>query len=320
MFFSPHRLPIPWLGVALALAGAVFCFWTALPSSTSVPCPTVGCRLFQDVTISGISLWWAGVAYFSVMTLLCLKKAWRAYLLLGALALLGDAVLLIIMLVTAPCLACLGVALLIGLLFLVLYRHAHSRNARGWLLAFLLWAGLFLAVVASAGGELLGSWQLSGPVRAERRVYFSPSCPACRDAVAVFGESAAFFPVAEREEDYAAIYRMKLALDAGKTLAEALAVSGAGAEAPYFSIQGALFRLRLLRNKAEVLNLGFSSLPLIITGGMPKGLRPEPAAMSAEPPVRQRQEEAALPPELSPLDSCGEGALPCDTPPGMTPH
>lgn len=310
MAFSLHRLPVPWFGVVIALTGVVYCFLAAMPLAAPLPCPTVGCRLFEDAAIGGISLWWAGVAYFSVMVFLCLKKASGLYLPLSALALLGDAVLLAVMLVMAPCLACLGAAFLMGLLFLALHRHAHGRDTLRMPAMFLLWGGLFLAASASAGAEMVGPWLLHGPADAERHIYFSPSCPACRDAITVFSSNAAFIPVAERESDYAAVYRMHLALAEGKTMVDALkaADNGHGPQIGSFSIQGVLLRFRLLRNKANALKLGFDALPLIITGGMPRAARPGSAP------------SADLPPELSPLDFCAGSSQSCDQPSGTKPR
>lgn len=285
----------------------------------SVPCPGTGCQLFQDFTFKGISLWWAGVAYFAVMVLLCLRKARTLFMTLAALALCADAVLLIIMLGTASCIACLGAAFFMGLLFLVLRRHAYSKTAPdpGPSFIFLAWAGLFIAAVASAGTEHIGPWQMHGPENAERRIYFSPSCPACRDAVTVFAGNAAFIPVAERESDYDAIYRMNLAIKNGKTLVDALRAANKGTEAEPFSLETLFVRFRLLRNKAEVLGLGFDRLPLIMVNGMPRNLRPEGGAAPTRP---GRADTSGLPPELAPVDSCSGSPEPCDTPPNMSPR
>lgn len=313
MFFSPYRRPVSWLGVCVALLGAVFCLLQAASLPVALPCPGAGCRLFQDFTFLGISLWWAGFAYFGLMIILCLRKATAACLFLATTALILDAALLIIMLLSASCLACLGAALLMGLLFLVIRRHALTKTPHGHNVSpvFMIWAALFLAAGAMAGADLLGPWQMYGPENAERRVYFSPSCPACRDAVVTFGASAAFIPVAERESDYAAIYHMQNAVKAGKNLAEALAEADTKTGDAPWSLQALGLRFHLLRNKAGVLRLGFDTLPLIMTAGMPRSMRP---GHTAESPGYARSGTSALPPELSPVDSCGGAAAPCDPP------
>lgn len=326
MFFSPQRLPVSWTSVCIAIVGAVYCALQVAPVPVSVPCPGTGCRLFQGFSIHGVSLWWIGVGYFAVMVLVCLRRAHFAALGIAVAALAVDAALLVVMLVTAPCVACLGAGLLIALLYFSLRRHAYSKTPVEPKPSFALigWVGLFIAAVAFAATEDVQSWRISGPENAERRVYFAPSCPACRDAIMVFADSAAFIPVAEKDSDNAAVYAMHKAILGGKTLVEALdAVMQAKmndtlAEPPF--PDSLIIRLKLVRNKAEVLRLGFNRLPLIMIDGMPQSLRPANAngnrttGTAAGNGTSPYAGSPALPPELiAPVDSCGEGsAEPCD--------
>ena len=330
MFFSPQRLPVSWASVCIALAGAAYCAMQVAPLPVTVPCPGNGCHLFQDFSIHGVSLWWFGVAYFGVMTLICLRRATSAALAIAAAALVADAALLLVMLTTAACISCLGAGALIALLYFTLRRHAAIKSIPELKpsILLILWGGLFIAAVALAATEDMEPWRITGPDRAERRVYFAPSCPACRDAVTVFAGSAAFIPVAEKESDYAAVYGMHKALLGGKTLVEALdtvmqaKMNDTLAEPPL--LDSLIFRLKLIRNKAEVMRLGFSQLPLIMINGMPQSLRPGNGPRSANTPAgyspygngRPPQASAALPPELAaPVDSCGDAnAEPCDPP------
>lgn len=303
MFFTPHRLPVSWLSVCIALAGAVYCGLQVAPLPFEVPCPGTGCRLFRNFSFYGISLWWAGVAYFAFMALVCVRRAQTLALTVAGLALCADAVLLLIMLFTVACITCLGAAALMGLLFFTLRRHVYGKTSSspGPPRVLLAWGGLFIAALAFAGTEQIRPWHIVGTEQMERRVYFSPSCPACRDAITVFAGQAAFIPVAERESDYPAIMAMHRALENGKTMAEALAAAQDPPAFAVLSLENAIFRFRLLRNKAEVLRLGFGQLPLIMINGMPQGLRPV------------SQPSSALPPELTTVDSCdGKNPEPCD--------
>jgi hypothetical protein len=330
MFFSSQRLPVSWFCVCLAFIGAVYCAIQALPAlapltgaaplAVEIPCPGSGCSLFQDFTVYGISLWWAGVAYFGTMVILCLKRAHAFALFAATMVLLADAVLIIIMLFTAACVACLGATVIMGLLFLALRRHmtAHVIPAPGPSFMFLTWAGLFIAAVSSAATEIAEPWDIANSGNQERRIYFSPSCPACRDAVTVFAGNAAFIPVAEKDGDYAAIRAMHGDIKRGKTLVEALRAADTAKDEP-FSFETFVFRLKLLHNKAEVVKLGFDKLPLIMINGMPQNMRPQ----NPDTAALRNAASAALPPELFPMDSCGGNTPePCDPPsaPGaMTP-
>lgn len=324
MIFSPQRLPVSWTSICIALIGAAYCALQIAPLPVSVPCPGNGCSLFQDFTIYGISLWWVGVAYFSGMVLLCLRRAHGlAYPVAGA-ALIADAALLAIMLATASCVTCLGAAFFIALLFFALRKHVYGKTSPGPSVILFLWGGLFVAALSFAVTENLGPWRLAGAENTERRVYFAPSCPACRDAITVFAGSAAFIPVAEKASDHAAIYGMQKALAEGKTLGQALdAVMQAKmndtlAEPPF--PESLVLQIKLARNKAEVLRLGFGQLPLIMINGMPQTLRPGNTAPAPTRPVPGYNGNpyggSALPPELTaPVDSCGDASPePCDPP------
>ncbi len=324
MVYASQRPPVFWGGVCAALLGAAFCALQAGPADTGIPCPSTGCRLFHDLTLWGVSLWWFGTAFFAAVVLLCLRRQRTWAFFLTGLALAADCLLLALMLLTAPCLPCLGAAALMGLLFFLLRRDPDDRRqnpARLPVLLF-LWAVLFAASVAAAGAESLGRWVLYGAGDADRRVYFSPSCPACREAIAAFAGHAAFLPVAENDADFVAIARMQAAAADGKTITEALAfaLEGQGEGLPL--ARSMLLRLRLWRNRAEVLRLGFDKLPLLTINGMPQSLRvsrpdapppaPAPAGGSSAP---DGNGSSALPPELAPLDQCREGPVPC--PPGQ---
>ncbi|SBW04040.1 putative membrane protein [uncultured delta proteobacterium] len=326
MFFSPQRLPVSWSSVCIALLGAAYCAIQVAPVPVSVPCPGSGCQLFQDFTVHGVSLWWVGVAYFAFMVLVCLRRAYGAALAFATAALVADAVLLIVMLMTAACIACLGAGAIIAFLFFIIRRHANIKCAQepGPSFVLIAWSGFFIAALAFAATEDIEPWRIAGPDNAERRVYFAPSCPACRDAITVFSGNAAFIPVAEKDSDNAAVYAMHKAIANGSTVVEALdAVMQAKmndtlAEPPF--PDSVIIRLKLIKNKAEVMRLGFTKLPLIMINGMPRDMRPANGTGNGRGAAASygngASRSSALPPELvAPLDSCGDANQePCDPP------
>ena len=328
MFFAPQRLSISWASICISLAGVAYCVIQALPVSVSVPCPGTGCQLFQNFAIHGVSLWWVGVAYFAFMSLLCLRRANALALFIATSALLVDAVLLAVMLMTAACVVCLGAGAFMALLYLSLLRHIYPTPASPSKqpLVLFLWGGLFIAAASLGATEAIEPWKIAGAENAERRVYFAPSCPACQDAVIAFDGNAAFIPIAEKESDYAAVYAMLVAIQNGQTTAEALKTAleaqknGTLAELPFPNAP--FFHLKLIRNKAEVLRLGFDKLPLIMINGMPQSLHPNSIKNQPSQPTARNSgrmpasDSSALPPELlAPLNACGEVSLePCDTP------
>ena len=104
---SPLYLPL-----LIAVCGILFSVWNALDAA-SVPCVSAGCTLYQNFSINGYSLWWGGVGIFSLLGLLALTGRAGLGRWLAGLAVLLDCVLLGIMILTLPCVACMVAALLV---------------------------------------------------------------------------------------------------------------------------------------------------------------------------------------------------------------
>jgi hypothetical protein len=313
-----------------ALLGLVWCGFVAFPTANPAPCATAGCALFRDSKIAGVSLWWVGGAFFFILTILCLRGQRVLARLLARLALFLDAILLIIMFFTAPCLDCLVVAALIAVCFFSL-RPVNS----GWFLedaapSVLLpvWIGLFLGNCAVVVNEQTPQYTLGKAATAEVRLYFSPSCPACREAIQTLGPNALLYPVEEREGDFEAILRFESLLAAGLSPAEALQGSlKEDSPVPSISLpRQAIVRVQLLRNKAAVLRQGFRALPLIEVNGMP-GFKGKGGASAQPEGTRAGQpapagEGSAIPnqtPAGNGTEQLGEESGPEDTAPTPTP-
>lgn len=261
-----------WPTFIFSLLGFLWCAYIAFPMDAQLPCATSGCEIFRDTKFAGLSLWWVGGAFFLVYSLVCL----RGYRLLAWLfiltALFLDALLLIIMLFTAPCLDCLVVAALMGICACTLL--PLSRETPGFrLLALLIpiWFGLFLSNGVLSINEQLPEYTISGESKGEVRLYFSPSCSACREAIRSLGTRATLYPVEEREDDFDTIILMERFIREGASPAEALERSLAedGPVAMPLT-ERVIISMQLLRNKAAVMRQGFRALPLIQINGMPR--------------------------------------------------
>jgi hypothetical protein len=299
--------------------------------------------------IGGISLWWVGGAYFFLMALLSLRGKRIAARLLAMSALTADCVLLFIMFFTAPCLDCLIVAVFIGLVY-----YSLRGEPDGWFLmpsgpSLLLpvWFGLFLGNGVLAADEMLPR-HILGDKNAEVSIFFSPSCPACRAALASIGSAAALYPIAEEPGDTDRIIKFASLLSDGLSAGEAAERSMDPAQAmPEYSLfDRVVLAVQLLRNKSALLRQGIRSLPLIRISGMPgfgatslekrnggsvEERRPPaaagrdetvtapPAAMQAPPPPPA--DDGRLQPDflrdLDNIGKCGgDAAEPCSDAPG----
>ncbi len=349
MAASSRTVSIPWLGFFFALCGLIWCGWIAFPTEHHAPCLTSGCALFRDGKVGGISLWWLGGACFFALALLCLRGKRRSAYALAVLALFLDALLLLVMFFTAPCMDCLIAAAFFGFTCFALrpVQEGWFGAEPGRLLLLPIWFGLFLGNIAAAGNEALPHWALANAGNTSVRLYFAPSCTHCRTALLAFGQSAALYPVAEADGDTEAIIKLEGLLLQKVPMAEALERCRNPQEPmPAIGpVDRAILSMRLLRNKAAVLKQGFQALPLIEINGMPSlpapaaargtpaarpETPPEPAVPGAEGPIspRARGEQPApstganatiphadpnLPLELDNLGQCGRnGAPPCD--------
>jgi hypothetical protein len=332
MASQPQRfLSLPF---CLALTGLLFSLWN-LRGDTSALCVTEGCSLFQDFTVADISLWWLGVAGFGALALASLSGFVRMGQILAALGLALDSLLLLIMLLTAPCLTCLIAGLLLALSFAA-FRAATRREQRQrgkqpgsmilscWTLLLLLNMGMLIHLAA-------GPWALPGQradsgAPASVQIYFSPSCAACLTLVqAGAGDNPAFadaewLPVAETRRDLWVIADMKLRMDNGASLAAAMEASLAATPdvlPPRAQLSPGLLlvQFRLWRNRAHILNSGSTRLPFVEFRGLPGFLLPQPRSESnrdAAPasPSPWEAESGNLP-FLGVTGFCEDG-VPCD--------
>ena len=298
--------PVPRLTLLFALLGLAWCVYISFPANTSIPCATSGCELFRDSTIGGVSLWWVGAAFFFVLSAICLRG--RSFLAAKflALAIFLDAILLIIMFFTAPCLDCLVVAACMGLCLLCL-QLPHSEfipPKKGHPLLLAIWFGLFLANAVLAANESIPAYTVGDAETTEVRLYFSPSCPACREAVASLAGKATLYPVEENPGDFEAVLRFEVLLQGNKlTYEEALNKSlDPRTPVPQIALPRQLeLRAQMLRNKAAVFGQGFRALPLIVINGMPgfeqaeknKPVRQKPAAEVDGPLAPETDEQLA---------------------------
>ncbi len=336
---SRGPLPVPFL---LALAGMAFAFWNAWGAPEDL-CFSAGCKLYGTFAVNGVSLWWGGAAAFALLAGLALAGRAALGRLVAGLGLALDCVLLGVMIMTLPCLACMAAALLLALCYAA-FRHAACAPRRGMgqgaprrsvsvLLA--VWIGCFVMLAGVTAHSFMSPWAMRSPTGgleedtgggAAAHVFFSPSCSACRRLVTEMptaeAERVAWYPVAEDEQDLAVILALKRRLAMGdESVGEALTAS---LEAPPLSFWDALspetslMRFRLWRNQARVIEAGRGRLPFVAFEGLPEALvRPQaettrrvprgPASAYGRP---GQEEDAALPIDFGDAGSCG-GTAPC---------
>ena len=322
-----------FLPLLVALCGVVFAGWNAWDGS-SVPCFSAGCSLYQSFTVGGVSLWWLGVGGFSLLALLALFGQAELGRFCAGVGLLLDCVLLLIMVFTLPCFACLVIAALLALTFLGFRNAALRRDGpgewhapkpgRSWLLV--AWSVLFALNIGLGVRETVRPWAVLKPAGgAAVHMYISPSCEACRRLVenvqAADAAHTAWYPVAENARDLAVVKALDEALTRNATLTfkDAFAIALETPELPFmdhFSLPALLLQFRLWRNQAHVLLAGSGRMPFVEFHGAPAMLlrqepRPEPSRSLR--PSSASQMDATLPVDLGLAGSCGQSAeQPCE--------
>lgn len=325
-----------WSTFFFALLGLLWCGYVAFPTANPAPCASSGCELFRDTTVGGISLWWVGGAYFFLLSILCLRGNRALVRFLAWSALFLDTILLLVMFMTAPCFDCLVVASFIGLAF---YSARPKASDNGWFaeeslrpsLLLPIWFGLFLGNLVVMGNERLPLYTLGKAVNKDVRVFFSPSCPACRGAVHTFGDSAVLYPVMESDEDFDSILRFGALVKTGVPAASAIdrCLNPVEPLPDIAFYERLVLQAQLTRNKAALFKQGFRALPLIQINGLP-GYRghavdhaPPPVAGGSAPAFgfSEQSRQPAGGPETVPdflLDTenmgrCGgDNPIPCD--------
>lgn len=323
-----------WAGFIAGIIGLVFCVFMLLGFSEPL-CITSGCTLLDTMRVGGISLWWFGAVAFFILTILCVMPYDALALFAVRFVLTVDAFLLLVMLFAVPCFPCLIAALIFAVVFFSVRLTVFSRRrvcGRSPLL--LVWVVLFFANVFPLFMQFTGVWNISGPQDAPVRVFFSPSCPVCREALAEGAKLpygvAAYIPVAEGLDDVPVLVRMRalLADDPYLPVLDAMnaaqAESATGLWSSVSWLEAARTGYQALRNRAYAMSAGATKLPFFIMDGKPQGLGlfsggaavPQ-SPVTPMPPIAVQPAPGALTlPDFGPESflGCGQGASaePCD--------
>jgi hypothetical protein len=251
----------------IAMAGFLFCILSAL-GITDTFCLTKGCEVYKGYTIAGISLYWIGATVFLLLGLMALwPVSYRLLSIFTGLALVGNFFFLILQFLLWPCTNCLIVAALIGGFACRLCFHVKS----GLRMLCMVWLVLFSANMLLLAKESVPPWPVMGNNNAEIHVFFSPTCPACRQVVENFLErpdltpNVAFYPLAKDDDDRQRIKLLLQNLNQGMQPAEAF--SAHWQHHPQMDKWHYDWRitLNLWRNQLHLAKKGVTQVPLIVS-------------------------------------------------------
>lgn len=266
-----------WLSVLAATVGIFFCTLNALGIETF--CVTSGCAITADFSIFGISLYFFGAAAFGGFIAVRLLGT-RKWTLMYALAfLVADIIFLAAMSFMAPCLSCLIVAALIFLLAVLSLLDVRkdslpttTKAIHYSLVAWMIFASPNTLNVAS---ELLGPSPIHGTAKAPIKIFFSPTCPACKDMVVEVMESSpdnvALYPVGKDQVDMEKICALSCKYEESENIQLALDACWSGDCQKEMSIlEQTALSIKLWRNKIHLAKMGKDSVPVMITQMIPE--------------------------------------------------
>lgn len=166
----------------------------------------------------------------------------------------------------------------------------------------------------------VGPWAIQAPEMEDEttaRVFFSPSCSACRQLVMGMSEADArkiiWCPVAEEEKDLAIILNLKKRIEMGTPLTRSFLPSLETEPMTFwdlFSLEVLTTQFRLWCNDARVISSSEGRLPLVEFMGIPSALvkAKSPASPAARPTAPSAPSEpmfggqSVLPGQTAPQD------------------
>ncbi len=273
------------LALFISLLAVAFSAWNVWAKDSTF-CLTEACQVFDDFAVLGISLWFYSFVFFSISSILLILKQSKFVYILSFLALLGDAFLLALMMITAPCFNCLIIALFTALFFLSLH-FSNIKVGFPWL--FVIWLCLFIINVGALAKNATQPFaiyynpaQVENTQNSSMRIYFSPSCTSCNELVNTLGTlekttqgDIAWYPVAENEEDIILIRQMQMYIDEGDNLKTSLEKTLANPMKASLStaIPDFIMQLKILINQSHLNQRGTSRIPFVEYTGLPSHLK-----------------------------------------------
>jgi hypothetical protein len=258
---------VKFLLLTIALAGFLFCLLSAMGITDDI-CLTKGCEVYKEYTVAGISFYWIGAAVFLMLGLMFFWTGNYIYLtIFTGLALIGNFAFLIIQFLMWPCTNCLIAAVLLG-------SFAWGLAGRGKPILRILcvvWLLLFSANILALAKDSISPWPVLGKNNADIQVFFSPTCPACRQVVENFLQNpdmlpqVAFYPLAKDDNDYRRVKLLVRNLRQGIPAEQAFSVHWQLLTRHDSSDRDWNMSFNLWRNQIYLARKGGIQVPLIIS-------------------------------------------------------
>jgi len=296
------------LPLFISLSGLIYCL-ASMFGATEAICHTAGCQVYKSYSFLGFSFYtWGTLAFALCAIFLIFRKKpnqffnFDVYSFFLTFCLLGEVGLLAYQAIYLPCFSCLVVGLLWGILFILDLKWKREDNFDSKKILVGIWGLLFFTVATSAIKDIITPWPIYGKPDASIKIFFSPTCPACKKAVQEILEKGlidknkiALFPVAKNEEDKDRICLLQCSLQ-NKDLPLALNKCWQPKCTPISVGLWNILRLNfnLFRNRLALAKMGIDRIPVIISQTF----------------LQEQKEQSNFCPISGSGESCSEGVLP----------
>lgn len=283
--------------ISLAVLGALFCVMNALGIDTF--CTTSGCAITADFTVFGLSLYWFGALGFLLFIGLRLTMGPRLAFYFAATFLLLDVLFLLLMSFMAPCLSCVIVGILIAATAMSAYfdhrtAHMEPHAPRTFFAICLVWIVALSPNLVNISLEMIPPYAIHGNADAQVKIFFSPTCPACRTMVEQMiesgGNDVALYPVGKGNQDMRMLCAMKCNYESTGDIKTALeACWSANCKSDPRPIDRLKLHFHVWRNKNYLVRMGKDSVPVMISEVVPNVASQPAVTQWRYGTMRQRQ-------------------------------
>lgn len=264
-----------WWLAFVAFSATAFClfsFW----GIGDVFCLNTGCHIYKGYKIFGVSFYLVGAFYFGALCVLALFSCSGVMLsFFTASGLLVNLFFLLYQIFFWPCTSCLMVAGILGLFAFSLFRRGKGRK----LLYF--WLLFFTAAGLGAIRDGVQPWSVFGKEKAEIEIFFSASCPACKQLLKgvlanpeVFEETR-LYPVIKEEGELEKMFHLKKNLEEGMNPEKAFEFFWKEQPQAKLSLKDKLaLKFFCIKNKMILAKMGQSGIPVVVAKRIPSLISP----------------------------------------------
>jgi hypothetical protein len=241
--------------------------------------------------------------------LAAIRSQTRLLLLFSICLVATDVLLLAYLAFGSPCISCLIVGILIFILFFLAWQWHFGQFFAGdsWtglrrsaVVVCGLWIGVAAPNLLGVVQETVAPMPIYGSNDAPIKIFFSPTCPACKDMVRRMvrnnEDKTALYPVAHNEEDVERMCILDCTLDRGADLKEALNKCWRGECSMEERGFWQKVRLTLISqiNQSFLLDMGKKEVPVLVSRTAPEPAPAQPGVdiefdSSGSSPVQQKQ-------------------------------